>query len=393
MNRRHFLAGLGLTAGVTVAGLWSLGATAGDTTPEAVAAGKRLVIVVLRGGMDGLAAVPPYGDPLYRRIRDDMALPMPGERGGILDLDGHFGLHPALAPLLPRYRAGELAIVHGVALPYRRRSHFDAQKLLENGTRDRPGMKSGWLNRAMGLVSGLPEPMAFSADVPLILRGEAQHSSINPTRKGAPREALYGLLDQAYADDPVLKNALGRGRNALSEVEAHRGDTDRKSGTGHVVGRLMAAGDGPRVAVLQMGGWDTHTQQLGSHQRNFSKLAKLLEDLRKGLGSAWSETAVVCVSEFGRTARANGTGGTDHGTGGAALIIGGAVEGGRVHGDFAGLSRLHENRDLMPTTDLRSVFKGVLQGHLGLEAAAVESKVFADSRDARAMVSLLRRRG
>ncbi len=362
MRRRSFLMGLG-----------ALGASALAGARVAVARAetdRRFVLVILRGGMDGLSAVPAWGDPAYRSARGDAAVTEP------LDLDGMFGLHPALAPVLPLYQRGQLLAVHAVAPPYRERSHFDGQDVLENGTEQPFGAKTGWLNRALAALEGQPPAMAVGRALPLVLRGPADVTSADPLRPIPDDERWLDKVRDLYGDDAVLGPALEQGLRTREMLAAHRGAAPVRGrdaqATARIVGSVLAASDGPRVAVLEMGGWDTHAQQEGTLQRQLGTLADALLGFADGAGDAWSDTVVLAVTEFGRTVRGNGTGGSDHGIGSVALLAGGAVRGGRVVADWPGLREpdLVDGRDLRATTDVRSVFKGVLRDHLGVREGA-----------------------
>ena len=397
-RRQVFTIGAGLIASTSLGGI-----------PVALARApteRRFVLVILRGALDGLAAVPPYTDRDYRALRGPLALPDPGAEDGLLDLNGRFGLHPALQPLHAMYKAGEMSIVHAVATPYRSRSHFDGQDLLESGGDTPHAASDGWLNRALAVLSPpAPHPrlgLAVGQTVPLVLRGATPVSSWAPSNMPAVDADFLDRLAMLYARDGVLGPALSEGLRAqalsdevLSDSRANRGrmNGDKMYGRGArpilalrpaatAVGKLLAAADGPRVAVLEMLGWDTHAGQgavTGRLAGVMKGLAEGLEGLKESLGPVWKETAVAVVTEFGRTVAVNGTNGTDHGTGTVAFLIGGAVEGGRVLGKWPGLSQLYENRDLVPTTDLRSVMKGMLVDHLGLPRDAVERVVFPQS--------------
>ncbi len=391
-TRRNFLAGLG--AALSASALLPRFAFADLPTD------RRLVIVLLRGGVDGLAMVPPHGDAQYQSARGNLALPGPSSTEGVADLDGFFGLHPALEGLMPHWDAGQLAAVHAVALPYRKRSHFDAQNMLENGT-DRPyGAHDGWLNRAVGKLGG--RGLALGKDVPLLLQGDAPVLAIDPTDRATDGAGYLDDVGALYANDPLLGRALEEGIASRAMLEQHvqmsesRGRGRRRQALGAALsatGKLMAVDDGPRVGVIHAGGWDTHAQQgrtTGSLAGKLGQLAAGLDKLAVALEPVWDQTAIVVVTEFGRTVRANGTGGTDHGTAGAALMLGGAVRGGRVHADWPGLSRgdLFEGRDLAPTTDLRALFKAALRDHLRLPEGLIEDEIFPDSRLVRPLASL-----
>ncbi|TWB59633.1 DUF1501 domain-containing protein [Nitrospirillum viridazoti] len=396
LNRRGLLAGLGGAAALSLLPQVSFARTVGE---------QRFILIVLRGGMDGLAAVAPYADRDYAALRGRLALPGPNAQGGVLDLDGFFGLNPALADIHPWYKEGQLLVAHAVATPYRDRSHFDAQDLLENGTVTPHGVASGWLNRALaqlgGDTGGRRLGLAVGQGVPLVLRGAAPIASWSPSPL---KEADGDFLDRVvalYANDPLLANALKAGLDSASMAD-HALNTDADGAMdgammdgaprpkavrldpaqlGTATGRLLADTNGPRIAVMDLQGWDTHAQQgttAGRLAGALGNLSKVLVALRASLGPAWRQTVVAVVTEFGRTARPNGTGGTDHGTATAALLAGGAVQGGRVLADWPGLAndRLYQGRDLAPTQDLRAVMKGILRDHLGLDTGALDKAVF-----------------
>ncbi len=375
---------------------------------------QRFVVVILRGALDGLAAVPPYADPEYRRLRGPLALAAPGSADGALDLNGRFGLHPALAPLHAMYRAGEMTVFHAVATPYRSRSHFDGQDVLENGVTSARALKDGWLNRALSLLGGERLGLAVGQSIPLILRGDIPVASWAPADMPGLDSDFLSRLAALYERDAVLGPALAQGRQAQAMADEALGDPRRAQGrmsgekvyvanrgpqpmrvVAEAAGRLLAAENGARVAVLEVGGWDTHANQgvlNGPLANRLADLAGGLKALQDSLGPAWRHTVVAVATEFGRTVAVNGTGGTDHGTGGAAFLLGGAVTGGLVIARWPGLAanQLYEGRDLAPTLDLRSVMKGVLSDHLGLPAEAIERVVFPDSREAPMLRDTLR---
>lgn len=377
--------------------LLGLGASMFGRTALAVAHApgeRRLVVVLLRGALDGLAAVAPYGDPALAALRGPLAMPEPGRENGLLDLGGFYGLHPALSGLHGLYAAGELLPIHAVAGPVRTRSHFEAQDLMESGADHR--MTSGWLNRAVGLMAGGPDRLALSVGVslPLLLRGGAPVGAYAPSGFGQPQPDLYARLLALHRSDPLTGPPLRQGMLERGLAAAELADTpvppDRFGfpALAGAAGKLLAAASGPRVAAMELGGWDTHAGQLARLNGPLRQLDAGVVALRDSLGAAWARTAVLVMTEFGRTVRANGTGGTDHGTGACAFLAGGAVAGGRVLADWPGLGTLLDNRDLPPTLDLRSVAKGVLAGH-GLGAAAL-AMVFPGSADAPALAGLLR---
>ena len=390
MNRRTLL---GLTGGFALHGTRLAMAQA----PHAGAGDARFAVVLLRGAMDGLSAVQPYADPAFAALRGPLALPQPGREGGLLDLGGSFGLHPALRRMHALFAAGQFLPVHAVAGPYRSRSHFDAQDFLDSGAGQR--LASGWLNRALGAMrgNGPARPgLAVGVDVPLLLRGPVRVGSYAPPGAGQVETGTLAHLATLHQADPLLGPAFMEGLRArgfsaavLAGLAPTPGNRNGFMALAGAAGRLMAAADGPRVAALEMGGWDTHAGQQGRLSATLGELDAGLDALREGLGAAWQRTAILVLTEFGRTVRINGTGGTDHGTGSAAFLLGGAVAGGRVIADWPGLGTLFEGRDLMPTRDLRGLAKGLLRDHLRLPIAALDL-AFPDSQATAPEAGLLR---
>jgi uncharacterized protein (DUF1501 family) len=364
---------------------------------------SRFVLVILRGALDGLAAVPPYGDGNYARQRGALGITSPERK-----LDGLFALHPELGELHARYQAKELVVLHAAATPYRERSHFDGQDLLEAGT-GTVTSRDGWLNRALPALPlarerGTEElAMALAQNVPLVLRGPARVNSWAPSRMPeADSDTLQRIAD-LYSEDPYFASRLQAALAADEVANAEMGgmakgrrDPGRDVGAlASAAGKFLAAADGPRIAVIEAGGWDTHANQGAEQGQLANRLRGLdqgLESLRTALGPAWRDTAVLVVTEFGRTVAVNGTRGTDHGTATCAFLVGGAVAGGRVIADWPGLSggALYQGRDLKPTLDLRSVFKGVLAAHLGVAESELEERVFPESRAARPLEGLVK---
>ena len=335
----------------------------------------RLVVINLRGAMDGLDAVQPYGDPALRALRGpDLSV---GPEGGAFDLDGFFALHPALETLMPLWRAGQLSFIHAVSTPYRdKRSHFDGQDLLATGSanHDRPDLsnRSGFLNRLVSCIPGATLQLAWSSGAmrPLIANGPAPFSNWSPTTELGLTEADIGLLRHVYGADPGFARAL---ESAVLSAAAQGGKTAARSDAAFVARQLGAEA---RIATFSIDGWDTHAGQAGIIASRFRQLAQAILTLRDGLGPVWDKTVVVVVTEFGRTARANGTGGTDHGTGGVAFLAGGAVRGGKVHGRWPGLTDLYAGRDLMPTADVRDYLAAICHAHLGVPADLLSNFVF-----------------
>jgi uncharacterized protein (DUF1501 family) len=362
---------------------------------------KRLVVIILRGALDGMAAVVPYGDPGLAGLRGEIVPPAPGQADGLLELGGFFGLHPALTGVHQLYQANEALVVHAVAGCYRVRSHFEAQDYLESGADHR--MTSGWLNRAVAALPAaatqLPEgdALAVGVSVPLLLRGPAQVANWAPHGFAQPAPELYATIAALNQTDPVTGPAIAEGLRARSFSASVMQADDVPAGRNafpalaRAAGEMLAAADGPRIAALEIGGWDTHTAQASRLNLPLKQLDGGLVALKTALGPAWAQTAVLVMTEFGRTARVNGTKGTDHGTGTVAFLAGGAIAGGRVKATWPGLGegQLFENRDLAPTTDLRSVAKGLLGAHLGLDDAAL-GRVFPGSDGVGAMAGLIR---
>jgi len=362
--------------------------------------GRRFALVILRGAMDGLSVVAPLGDPDYASLRGPLALGTPAAPNGALPLDARFWLHPALAPLHPLYAQGQMAIVHAMASPYRERSHFDGQNVIETGM-VRPGAtgQGGWLNRTLAAlggtnISGGIRGVAFTNEMPLVLQGHAPAANWQP---GGVRADLTEAVLRMYEIDPVLRTAYAQGMATHGLVDSLAGAAKGRDfrTLGIVAGTTLAAEDGPNIAMLEIGGWDTHIGQGAAKGRLAGALQPLaagLDAMREALGPRWGETVIVAITEFGRTAHPNGTGGTDHGTATAGLAIGGPLAGGRVIADWPGLANgaLYQGRDLAPTTDLRSLIKGLLGDHMGVTAAALEQKIFPDSAMARPMSGLIR---
>jgi len=319
-------------------------------------------------------------------------------------------LHPSLSYLHERFAAGELIVFDAVASPYRDRSHFDGQNVLENGLTKPIGSADGWLNRALaalpiGSGRAADRAVAISQNVPLILRGEAAVISKSPQFTADVDEDLLARLADLYSKDDWFSARLSEAAqtekmmddtgDAAAKQSARTGYPDRVAAVAHMAANLMRSDGGPQIAVIEAGGWDTHANQGGAKGTLSARLGGLdraLKSLADELGPLWPQTAVLVVTEFGRTAAVNGTRGTDHGTGGCAFLLGGAVRGGQVIADWPGLSRtaLLDNRDLRPTLDLRSVFKAVLDEHMHVDANTLAKRVFPDSSGARPLQGLIR---
>ena len=364
----------------------------------------RLIVVILRGALDGLATVAPIGDPDYAALHGSIALSRDGPHAGLM-LDGFFALHPAMPEFARMYRDKRAAVVHAVATPYRDRSHFDGQDVLESGFAGAGRVQSGWLNRALEVLprgERVMSALAVGPTTPLVLRGAAPTVGWAPvTLPQADDDTAMRLVDLYHHRDPALATALAQGLQ-LDKV-AQGDDIKPKRGANGIAAmrlvargaaKLMAADDGPRIAALAFDGWDTHANEGGAVGRLAQLLGGLdgaLAEFESGLGTRWRDTVVVVATEFGRTARINGTDGTDHGTGTIALLAGGAVRGGRVISDWPSLkpASLYEGRDLAPTTDLRTVLKGLLHDHLGIAERVLAESVFPESAAVRPMQGLV----
>lgn len=403
MKRREFL-----TAGALAAGGAVLGS---QVTFAGIARGRkpRFVFIILRGALDGLEAVPAFGDPGYAGLRAELAIGRPGTNGGALPLDGIFGLHPSLSFMHQSYAARELIVFHAVASPYRNRSHFDGQNVLETGYPQPHAVRTGWLNRALAALPAAFAPekergISIAPAAPLVMRGPAAVTSWSPSHLAPLDDDTLQRISDLYSRDPVLGRKLAEAlaaeaiadQSAPGTLLAKRGKPQAQyAQAARAAARFLGQADGPQVAVFDTTGWDTHFNEGNARGQLAARLAALdtaLGALKDGLGPVWSDTAVLLATEFGRTVAENGTRGTDHGTATGAYLLGGAVRGGRVVTDWPGLSpgALYQDRDLRPTLDLRAVMKGVLAEHLGVPERALENSVFPDSREARRLTGLLR---
>ena len=378
---------------------------------------RKVIVVICRGGMDGLAVAPPIGDPDYRALRGILAL-----NDAALPLDATFGLHPSLAATHALAKAGEARIAPAIATPDRARSHFEAQDVLETGAAGVYAATSGWLNRAVDALSAhrKVEALSVGATAPLILRGKAQAASWSPGRAVDAQARLPGLLQDLYRNDPLLGPALARGlatetlaQSAMAAMGPEapnmtaappqpgatpqaRQQQGREAARelGRTLAGFMREPAGPQVAALSLDSFDTHANQgaaQGQLAVRLSYLDGVLDGIHTGLGPEWKNTVVLVATEFGRTARVNGTGGTDHGTASTALLLGGALKPGGIIGDWPGLKAqaLFEGRDVAPTLDMRGLFKGVLADHMGLDRTVLETVVFPGSAAARPVAALV----
>ena len=379
INRRLVLGGLGAGIGL---------AFAGRVGAQTSASRHKLVVIIARGAMDGLSVTVPYADPYYQAHRGALAIPPPGQPNGALALNEGFGLHPSLTTLHQLYGAGQMRFAPAVAIPVRVRSHFDAQDVLENGGAGLRAQSDGWLNRALltGGGEGGLKGLSIGAQTSLILRGAAETSSWAPGGQVKSDDRIASLLQDLYVDDPILGQSLARGleTEALAMTMGDGTAPSRRNdvaGLGQSVARLMTGDRGADVVAISVDGWDTHARQTAQLRTRLKGLDALIAGLKTGLGAEWDRTILVVATEFGRTARVNGTQGTDHGTASSLLLAGGALKASGPIGDWPTLAdnRLFEGRDLAPTLDVRSVFKGLLRDHLGVDRATLDQRVFPGS--------------
>ena len=352
----------------------------------------RLVVIMLRGGMDGIDAIRPVGDPNFAKLR-------PSLNRDTLELTDFYGLNSGLRPLLPLWQAGDFGVAHATSTPYRgKRSHFDGQDVLEAGTigglRDR---SDGWLNRMLQTVQGITGQTSYSIgrDPQLVLSGGAPTSSWSPEARLSLTPQAERLLRLVYENDPFFAATSAKAIE-IAQTVAFEADSNEQATMGMMDSPMMAQVDGKaehvqlanfaadrlrgqtRIASFSINGWDTHANQRNGLGRALRRLSDTILTLRSGLAPVWDKTAILCLTEFGRTARENGTKGTDHGTGGAMLFAGGALNGGRVLGDWPGLgtSELLGQRDLMPTRDVRAYPAWVMHGLMGIDRRALELSIF-----------------
>ncbi|PLK25630.1 DUF1501 domain-containing protein [Novosphingobium sp. TH158] len=363
-DRRHLLGALGASALLPARIAF---AAAGQTE-------RRLVFIIQRGAADGLATLAPIGDPAFASARGALA----EEFAGLNKLDGMFALHPSLAGMGKLYAARQALFVHGVGIPYRDRSHFDAQNVLETGGTKPYEHPDGWMNRLLGLLPGGTRAMAVAPTVPAAMRGPREVASYANSRLPDATEDLMQRVSQLYAADPQLHGLWESSMQARQMAAGNDDSGADPAATGKLAASLLTGPQGARVAMIETGGWDTHINQKGRLERGLKGLDTMIGALRDGLGPAWSETLVVVATEFGRTVAPNGTGGTDHGTGSLLMLLGGTVDGGRVVADWPGLAprQLFEGRDLKPTLPIDAALAGALGGHFGVDPARVLATCF-----------------
>ncbi|MBN3808055.1 DUF1501 domain-containing protein [Paraburkholderia sp. Ac-20347] len=381
LSRRHFLRVAAAGAGAML------------VAPQLVFASaptdRRFVFVIQRGAADGLNIVVPYADPAYASLRGALAI----DTDKAAKLDGTFALHPSLAQTAQLYRSGQALFVHAIASPYRDRSHFDGQNVLETGGRAPYQVKDGWLNRLVAQIGPThgDSAIALAPTVPLALRGAAHATSYAPSALPAASDDLLTRVSALYESDAQLRGLWTSAMNARGLA----GDASAKqdpASLGKLAADFLARPDGPRIAMIETGGWDTHSAQNARLGNQLKALDTMLAALRSGLGPAWDKTSVLVATEFGRTAAANGTGGTDHGQGSVAMLMGGAVAGGRVIADWPGLRNadLYEGRDLKPTASLDALIAGAAAESLGLDPQRTAAALFAQAGTTKPMTGLIR---
>ena len=353
-----------------------------------VATDRRFVFVIQRGAADGLNIVVPYAEPAYATLRGALAI----DASSATRLDGTFALHPSLVQTAAMYANHQALFVHAVASPYRDRSHFDGQNVLETGGASPYQMKDGWLNRLAASMPATKEnAIAFAPTVPMALRGKAAVTSYAPSGLPQAPDDLLMRVSQLYDQDAQLR-PLWESAMTARGLAGDAGARQDPASLGKLAAGFLSRDDGPRIAMIETGGWDTHTAQTARLANQLKALDTMLAALRDGMGPLWNKTTVVVATEFGRTAAANGTGGTDHGTGSVAMVLGGSVAGGRVLADWPGLKPgdLYEARDLKPTLSLDALIAGAASESLGLDPQRTASTLFGESGSTRPMTGLVR---
>ncbi len=365
LNRRTLiqLGGFGLSAGLFP-----------DLAFARAAADKRLIFIIQRGAADGLGTLIPTGDGQLMAQRGTLAI------DGGAKLNSFFTLHPSLIETAALFQAGQAAFVHAVASPYRDRSHFDAQNILESGGTQPYGIKTGWMNRLVGLLpEGRKSAIALSPTIPMALRGPARAASYAPSALPDASPDFIARVGQLYAGDAQLQGLWDQALTTRS-MAGDAGNARDAAALGALAAKVMVGPQGARIAMMETTGWDTHSGQKGRLANQLKNLDAVIAALKKGLGADWADTLVIVATEFGRTVAVNGTGGTDHGTGSAAMLIGGAVKGGQVVADWPGLSTaaLYEGRDLKPTTGLDRLIADSVSAHFALDPAQAGRVLFPD---------------
>jgi uncharacterized protein (DUF1501 family) len=382
LSRRHLIA-----AGATAVLSTTLGAKMAFAR---AGTDRRFVFIIQRGAADGLGTVAPMGDPAFARQRGALA----DDFGQGAKLDAMFALHPAMTNIAGLYGAKEALFFHAVASPYRDRSHFDGQNVLETGGTSAYTVKDGWLNRMLTLLPPAEaKAIAVAATIPMALRGKVEVASYAPAALPNASDDLMARVTSLYQDDPQLHAAWEQAtatRMLTSDMAADNGRN--AAATGALAAKLLGPADGARIAMIETGGWDTHAQQKPRLANQLKGLDGMIGALKTGLGADWANTMVLVATEFGRTVKVNGTGGTDHGTGSMAMLMGGAVAGGRVVSEWPGLGddRLFEGRDLNPTIGLDTVIASSVAGHFGLAPPATSIALFPELKGGKFIGGLAR---
>jgi uncharacterized protein (DUF1501 family) len=349
---------------------------------------KRVVLIILRGGQDSLHTLPPYGEPHYKKLRPRTTIASPNTEGGAFKLDGVFGLHPTLGEFGKLYRDGQMLAIPAIGTRYRGRSHFDGQNVLESGANRPFQYGDGFLNRALGGTQKDKDGLILSLQIPLVMLGKADIEQFSPSIYPTPDKDYLQRVVGMYEEDPLLREHAVR--DDLMELTSDLSKQELRKVTGgrsmplaaKIAARYLKRANGPSVAVLETGGFDTHNKIEARSGRLLKELDRTVATLKEGLGPTWADTVVMTVSEFGRTAKENGSRGTDHGTGGMSFLLGGAVAGGQIYGDWPGLrpQDLFQGRDIQPVTSTEGVMKAILAQHLGIAEGHIENEVFPDTR-------------
>ncbi len=380
LHRRRFLSVAAFGAGA----MW----VSSHMALASVDTDRRFVFIIQRGAADGLDIVRPYGDPAYQSLRGAIG----GDPSGSIKLDGMFALHPSLAEVGKVYAGGEALFVHAVASPYRDRSHFDGQNVLETGGLQPYQVKDGWLNRLVAMMPhGTDEAIALAPTVPVALRGAVPVTSYAPTSLPDATDDLMARVGMLYDKDPQLHPLWTEALRAKGLAQG-AGDKQDPAGLGRLAAKFLTREDGPRIAMIETEGWDTHFSQAPRLAAQLKALDTMIAAMRDGMGAAWAKTTILVATEFGRTVAVNGTGGTDHGTASMAMLIGGAVKGGRVLADWPGLAgpKLYEGRDLKPTMALDALIAGAAAEALGLDAERLGRGLFGAAIDGKPVQGLCR---
>ncbi len=346
---------------------------------------RRFVFIIQRGAADGLETLVPIGDPDYARLRGVIAL----DPARTISLGGSFALHSSLRRVGQMYQAKQALFCHAVASPYRDRSHFDGQNILESGATSPFARQDGWLNRLLVLLP-TNRAVALSPTAPLALRGPAPVITYAPSGLPDAGDELLTRVDQLYADDAMLHLLWSEAMGARGMTDGAAKQQD-PAAIGKLTAGFLAKSDGPRIAMIETIGWDTHTAQNARLERQLTQLDNLLGALMDNLGPVWNDTVVVVATEFGRTAAVNGTGGTDHGTASLAMLLGGAVQGGRVITDWPGLSpgALYQNRDLRPTQGLNFILASAAAQCFRLDPTRTALSLFPGTTFDKTMAQLI----